>query len=338
MSTITEPHPARSGPGALGRGLAALAHAALGARGCLFTFHRAVPSEVWAGMPNRGFHLDLGFLDRLLAHLAATGWDVVTLDEALRRADDPGAGRYVNISIDDCYRDTAEAIVPLFRRHEVPVTLFLTTGIPDGTLPLWGAGLEDVLRTREFVLLADARIALPTPEARRAAYARISAAWDGPAAGVQYRAFCRLNDVDEEAMHWRHAISWEMLEALGDDPLVEIGGHTVTHPRISALDTEAAWREIAGCRERIGERLGREAQHFAFPYGRSGDCGARDFALARQAGFMSAATTRKGLVRRAQDPWSLPRNTLSGEHRSLAAAEAHLSGATGIAARLLGRV
>lgn len=329
---------ARAGGGSLGSTLAGLAHAALGSRGCLFTFHRAVRTEDWPGMPNQGFHLDLGFLNRLLTHLRETGWDVVTLDEARRRAEDPRGGRYVNFSVDDCYRDTAEAIVPLFARHGVPVTLFLTTGIPDGTLPLWGAGLEDVLRTRDVVHLPEGRLALSSPEERRAAYLRIATAWDGPEAGPRYSDFCRRNGIDEEAMHWRHAITWDMLAALGDDPLVEIGGHTVSHPRISALDPEAAFGEIAGCRERIGARLGREARHFAFPYGRRGDCGARDFALTRRAGFSSAATTRKGLVRRGQDAWSLPRNTLSGTHRHIAAAEAHLTGATGLAARMLNRV
>ncbi|MFE1602324.1 polysaccharide deacetylase family protein [Methylobacterium sp. ID0610] len=338
MQIITQPraHPAR--PGSLGRSLATLAGSLLGPRGCLFTFHRAVPGADWADMPNRGFHLDLDFLDRLLTHLRATGWAVVTLDEALRRATAPESGRYANFSVDDCYRDTVEAVVPLFRRHGMPVTLFLTTGIPDGTLPLWGAGLEDVLRVRDGVTLPEGPLALPSPEAKRAAYARLAAAWDGPQAGEHYRAFCRRNGVDEEAMHWRHAITWEMLDALADDPLVEIGGHTVSHARIAALDPEAAHAELAGCRERIGTRLGREARHFAFPYGRGADCGPRDFALARRAGFASAATTRKGLVRRGQDAWSLPRNTLNGSHRSLAAAEAHLTGATAAAARILGRV
>ncbi|WP_455977591.1 polysaccharide deacetylase family protein [Methylorubrum populi] len=310
----------------------------LGRRGCLFTFHRAAPSGVWADLPNRGFHLDLGFLDRLLGYLRRTGWAVVTLDEVLRRVEGDLGGRFVNFSVDDCYRDTVEEVVPLFRRHGVPVTLFVTTGIPDGTLPLWGAGLEEVLRIRDRVLLPDGPLPLPDAEARRAAYARIAALWDGPDAGRHYRDFCRLNGIDEEAMHWRHAISWDMLERLRDDPLVEIGGHTVSHPRIAALDPQAASAEIAGCRTRLEERLGRPIRHFAFPYGRAGDCGPRDFALTRQAGFSSAATTRKGLVRQAQDVWRLPRNTLNGNHRSLIAAEAHLSGASGAAARVLRRV
>jgi hypothetical protein len=92
------------------------------------------------------------------------------------------------------------------------------------------------------------------------------------------------------------------------------------------------------CRLRLRERLGVEARHFAFPYGRSADAGPRDFHLARRAGFASAATTCKGLMRHGVDSFSLRRNTLNGGAKSLAMAELHMSGISGLAARMLGRV
>lgn len=128
-----------------------------------------------------------------------------------------------------------------------------------------------------------------------------------------------------------------MLEALAQDKLVEIGGHTIQHPRISSLDEAAAMTELAGCRDRIMATLGRPVDHFAFPYGRSNDCAERDFALARQAGYLSASTTRKGLIGRGSDPYRLPRNTLNGNHRRLPFAYAHLTGLSGYAARMTGR-
>ena len=319
--------------------LAQAAHRIVGPRGCLLTFHRAAPPDVWEKLPNRDFYLDIEFLDRFLAHLVAQNWDVVTIGEALRRsgsADD--ASRYVNFSIDDCYRDTFELIAPVFRRHDVPLTLFVTTGIPDGTASIWPIGLEYTLLERDEVRLDGEVIRLPTPEERRAAYQRIESAWDGPRAPQYYAAFCAENGVDMEAMHWTHAITWEMLETLARHPLIEIGAHTMTHPRISSLAPDEALAELEGARVRLNQRLGLNVQHHAFPYGRSGDCGPRDFALARQAGFLSAATTRKGLVRGGQDRFSLPRNTINGSHRSVGAMEMHLLGLTGVAARIAGRV
>lgn len=311
----------------------------LGSRGCFLTFHRAARSDVWDTLPNRDFYIDVDFLDRFIGHLLAHGWDIVTIDEALRRKErgDDGS-RYVNFSIDDCYRDTFELLVPVFRRHNVPVTLFVTTGIPDGTLPLWAAGLEDTLRDRDRVTVDHEVFEIGTSDQRAAAFARIAASWDGPDAGTRYMAFCDANGVDIDTMHWKHAISWDMLEALARDPVVEIGAHTVSHARISALPPDAAFDELAQSRLRLNERLNIDVKHFAFPYGRGADCGPRDFALAQQAGFLSAATTRKGLVRRGQDPFALPRNTINGAHRNLATMNMHLTGLSGTAARMLGRV
>jgi peptidoglycan/xylan/chitin deacetylase (PgdA/CDA1 family) len=308
-------------------------------RGCMMTFHRAAPSQAWEALPNRDFYLDLGFLDQFLSYLKQNKWDVVTVEEALRRAASGDDNRrYVNFSVDDCYRDTFEQVVPLFRSHGVPVTLFVTTGIPDKTLPLWAAGLEDALLHRDRVVLEDQTLELADAESRRAAYNRIATRWDGPEAGDHYAAFCQQNGIDIDAMHWKHAISWEMLEALRDDPLVEIGAHTVSHARIAALSPGAALDELQGCRQRLSDRLGIAIRHFAFPYGRANDCGPRDFALARQAGFASAATTRKGLVGPGQDAFDLPRNTINGGHRNLTMMQLHLSGLTGAAARMMGRV
>jgi peptidoglycan/xylan/chitin deacetylase (PgdA/CDA1 family) len=317
---------------------ARMADLALGPRGCLFTFHRAAPTELWEKLPNRNFYVDVAFLDKLIVYLVAHGWDIVTMSEAVRRSENPDrAGGYVNFSIDDCYRDSFEVLAPLFRRHKVPLTLFVTTGIPDGTLSLSHVGLEDVLLNRDRVVVGDRTIDLDSADSRGAAYQQIASSWDGPDAPRHYAAFCDANGVDHEAMHWKHAISWEMLEDLAKDPLLEIGAHTVTHPRVSLLDPDLALAELEQSRRRLNERLGIDVEHFAFPYGRSGDCGPRDFALARRAGFRSAATTRKGLVRRGRDAFSLPRNTINGGHRSFPAMEMHLTGLTGAAARIIGR-
>ena len=319
--------------------LAKAADRVLGPRGCCLTFHRTAPSEQWERLPNRDFHVDADFLDRFLGYVREQGWDVVTVGDALRRtASGEPIGRYINFSIDDCYRDTYELLVPIFRRHNVPVTLFVTTGIPDGSLPLWAAGLEDALLHRDRVEVDGESIALSSSEQRRAVFAQIAARWDGAQAGSRYAAFCADNDIDIDAMHWKHAISWDMLDALARDPLVEIGAHTVSHPRIAALSPDEALHELADARLRLNERLGIDVRHFAFPYGRAADCGPRDFALARQAGFASAATTRKGLVHPGQDAFSIPRNTMNGSHRSIAAMEMHLTGLSGAAARVMGRV
>lgn len=310
----------------------------MGPRGCLFTFHRAIRGADWAKMPNRDFYVNLDFLDQMLGYLKAAGWDVVTISEAARRTRGKKPfKKFVNFSIDDCYRDTYEDLVPLFRKHGVPVTLFVTSGIPDNTLALADAGLEDALLAGP-VKLDGATIAPASDDERRALYARIAAKWDGAEKADRYRAFASDNGIDIEAIHWKHAITWDMLEELVEDPLVEIGSHTINHRRISSLSVEDATLEMAGSRNRLEERLGIPVRHFAFPYGRSGDCGPRDFAIGIEAGYETIATTRKGLMRNDTPLDHLPRVTLNGNQQKIALIEAHLSGISAVLAEITGRV
>ncbi|MFO1147417.1 MAG: polysaccharide deacetylase family protein [Alsobacter sp.] len=318
----------------------AMANSLAGPPACLFTFHRACKEQDWESLPDRGFYLSVDLLDHLLGHLAETGWTVTTMDEVHAFLAEGGRGerRLVNLSIDDCYRDTYELLVPVFRRHGVPVTLHVTTGIPDGSMTLWRAGLETLIAAREEIVADGQRVELRDAAGRRATYQALCMAWEGPEEVELYREFCAENGADADALQARHAITWDMLQELRRDPFVEIGAHTISHPRIAALAEEDAAREMGGSAARLRDVLGAPVRHFAFPYGRAGDCGPRDFALAERLGFATAATTRKGIARRGADPLRLPRNTLNGAHRSMMAVEAHLSGATGLAARVLGRV
>lgn len=110
--------------------------------------HRLAPADRWAGLPNRVFHIDAAFLGRLLDPVIGSGWDVVMMDEALARIRAGTGRRFVNVSIDDVHRDTMEVAAPVFRSRGVPVTLFVATSIPDGTMTLWQAGLETILLDR----------------------------------------------------------------------------------------------------------------------------------------------------------------------------------------------
>lgn len=308
-----------------------------GVTGCLFTFHRAARPEDWASLPDRDFYVDIGFLDRLLGYLARHGWSVVTIEEALRRSTAGDPSKFVNFSIDDCYRDTFELVVPLFRKHGVPVTLFVTTGIPDGTHVMWQAGLEQTLRERDTVVLDGKTVDVASPERKRAVYKAKARAWEGREPR-EYAAFCAANAVDTDAIYANHAMTWEMIEAVVGDPHVEIGSHTVHHPHVASLSEAAAFRELERSRLRLEERLDIKVHQFAFPYGRAGDCGPRDFELAGKAGYRSASTTRKGLLTANAHALHLPRNTLNGRHQQMHHAELHLTGISGLAASVLNRV
>jgi peptidoglycan/xylan/chitin deacetylase (PgdA/CDA1 family) len=83
-----------------------------------------------------------------------------------------------------------------------------------------------------------------------------------------------------------------------------------------------------GSADGIERELGARPAHFSFPYGDEG-ARARDFALARELGFKTAVTTRKGVLFPAHKRHltALPRVSLNGDYQSLIYTALYLSGA-----------
>jgi peptidoglycan/xylan/chitin deacetylase (PgdA/CDA1 family) len=80
---------------------------------------------------------------------------------------------------------------------------------------------------------------------------------------------------------------WLELDALVEAGL-EIGAHTISHPRLTRLPTETEIvREVVGSRDHLAARYGRPVPTFAYPYGDYNETVAR---VVEDAGFRLAVT------------------------------------------------
>ena len=84
----------------------------------------------------------------------------------------------------------------------------------------------------------------------------------------------------------------------------EIGSHSMTHRLLSDLDPGALRHEIVDSKDRLQQHLGGPVQHFACPGGRVSRPAVR---LAKDAGYLSMATSRAGLNDAGADPFQLRR-------------------------------
>ena len=85
---------------------------------------------------------------------------------------------------------------------------------------------------------------------------------------------------------------------------MEVGSHTRTHADLEMLSSDAAVDEIAASRRELQDNLGCEVRHFCYPYGRF-DSTHRQ--IVRQAGYVTATTTRRGRARPSDDLYTLRR-------------------------------
>jgi peptidoglycan/xylan/chitin deacetylase (PgdA/CDA1 family) len=112
-------------------------------------------------------------------------------------------------------------------------------------------------------------------------------------------------------------MSWDELKPFADEPLVTIGAHTVTHSNLALQAREIAAQEMTTSRARIENALQRSVVDLAYPYGDRAAAAAREFALARSAGFQTAVTTRPGMIfpECADHLTALPRVSLNGNYQ-----------------------
>lgn len=263
---------------------------------------------------------------------------VIRLEELVRRLQAGSrADRAIILTFDDGYADNLAHAKPLLERHEVPATVFVSTGYVGQSREFWWDELERLvlqpatlprtleLRVRGETLRRDLGEGATLGRAQRRAYGgwHLGAASDPSPRHSLYRALYGLlhglTIAEREAVLdglrvWsgigpavratHRVLTRAELRELGTGGLVEIGAHSVTHPALADLAAPRQRHEIQESRRFLEDTLGAPVRSIAYPHGSYSHT---TDALVREAGFEAACTSRQGVVRRGADPFQLPR-------------------------------
>ena len=306
-------------------------------RGMVFTLHHVRPATNRPYEPNALLSITPEFLDAAIREAGERGYVPLALDEL---ADAVAAARngerYVAFTLDDGCRDNADHAAPVFRRHGVPYTLFITKGLVERTHTMWWETAEELTRTCDrFAFDFGAGIetvVCATTAQKHAAFLRLA---DFIEAIDEDAAVARLNDVaaaqgvDPAAIVEEQVMDADALRRLAKtDPLARFGVHTVSHCNLARVDAARLEREIVEPIEAITNWTGVQPRTIAYPYGWKRACAAREAAAARRAGLTVGVTTQPGVVDPAetQDWMLLPRVSLNGLYQKRRYVRALLSG------------
>ena len=297
------------------------------ARGIIFTLHRVLPDDPADFSPNAILQVKPEFLDYTIRRVRQLGFDIVHLDEGLRRLElDSSGRRFVVFTFDDAYRDNLKYALPVLRRHHCPFTLYVPTALVDGVGEVWWQALEDIIAQQSAIAVMEdgenAYLPTATPAEKRAAYDRVYArmrAMPEAARVALLRDLAAGYGLDLGA-HCRELImNWQELRIFADEPLCTIGAHTVQHYELAKLSPEQARNEIDMSVRVIEAQFGERPAHLSYPIGGTASAGPREYGLAKELGLRSAVTTIPGgLYRHHGDmPHALPRVSLNGlyQHR-----------------------
>lgn len=278
-------------------------------------YHRIAPLDVAGG----GVAVPPSLFEEHLAALEAS-FRVLPLAEVVRAC---AAGaiprRSVAITFDDGYVDNLTEAKPLLERHEVPATVFVVSGYVGSGRRFWWDELERICMSPGT--LPD-RLELTVHAAART--------WDVDAAADRRPLFrdlrevlgpleeCERDEMLAQLRSWAdvapdgsevETMSSDQLQELARGGLVDVGAHTVTHPRLTGLPPERRLEEIRGSVRQLEGFVGRGVTLFSYPFGAHDrttvDC-------AREAQLACACATVAGGVDRATDPYRLPRLYVGG--------------------------
>jgi peptidoglycan/xylan/chitin deacetylase (PgdA/CDA1 family) len=245
----------------------------------------------------------------------------------------------VAVSFDDGYADNLHAALPLLERYDVPATMFLTAGALGAEREFWWDELERVLlqpgRLPEALEVRVAsgfhRTSLSGSTDYTDGHAAMHQHWragDAPPTR-RHRAYVDLwgvlrtldesdrrdalaalgqvRGIDHRARPTHRTLSSQEAAVIARHPLVDIGGHTITHPVLAGLPANAQRQEIMGGNRMIEAIVGRPVTTFAYPFGKESDYTPETVRLVRETGSQCGCTNVSGVTTPATDPYRLPR-------------------------------
>ena len=295
------------------------------AMGAIFTLHHVRPAVDKTFDPAAHLSITPEFLEASILRLKADGHVPValnTLPEFLARPDRPGPAMV--FTLDDGYRDNDRFARPIFEKHGIPYTIFISGGFVDRTHSIWWETAEQLLSQIDAFTFdfgyGEETLATRKPIEKYAAFDRLNQALvctEQKAIverlDVQARAagICPTGIVDREVM------SEAELRALASTELASLGAHTISHPNLAHVSADEMRAEIRQSAERVAAITGEQPDTLAYPYGDRCAAGSREYQAARELGFRLAVTTNPGMLRASSlaNLFSLNRISLNGYYQ-----------------------
>lgn len=275
---------------------------------CLM-YHRVCPDPTGLDDTARDFapNLDLSVtvsaFDQQMAFVAEH-FNCLSLPEAidqLARGELPA--RSLIVTFDDGYLDNLTLALPILRRHGVPATVYIATGLMEQTELPWWYELEELIAANHgfHVYWDDQHLHYSTIDvaAKRRTFDTLNPLLKRMDPTEQARFMGLLRQGSRKPARIDHQfLNRHQLVELAGDPLITIGAHTHHHPALSCLKPIQLCHEMIRSKELLEDWLKQPIDHLAYPYGGEVHAATREFSAAAELGFSSAVTTRLGHFQR----------------------------------------
>jgi peptidoglycan/xylan/chitin deacetylase (PgdA/CDA1 family) len=303
-------------------------------RGLIFTLHHVRPFDPSTFHASAHLEISPDFLDALIRHVRALGYEPVPLvDIPARLAAAPDGPRFVAFTLDDGYRDNLVHARPVFERHGVPFTVFATSGFITRERTVWWQTLEKTIAAVDDLYwdTGDRRLhfACAHPRAKAMTFRRVVDWMNSVDEDWAISTLDRIaaeHGISAAAVVDQELMNVDELRRLAASPMATIGAHTWSHVNLRRVSQDRLVEDIERGVTEVAGFLGERPRVFAYPYGSHASAGVREFAAAR--GFDLAVTTQPGTLTAGDLDrlGALPRISVNGHYQRTAWIEVLMSG------------
>ena len=275
---------------------------------CLM-YHRVCPDQAQFDdltqgfAPNRELSVTVSAFDAQMAFVAQH-FDCLSLPEAVDRlARGKLLPRSLIVTFDDGYLDNLTLALPILRKHAIPATVYIATGLIDqAELPWWYELEQRIAMSDGFALdWNKQRLRFSTTDAgtKLQAFNTLNPMIKLMEPAEQARFMGLLRECSIRRAEEKHQLMRRhQLSELAKDPLITIGAHTHNHLALRSLTPIRMRQEIIHSKELLENWLERPIEHLAYPFGGQTQASTREFSAAAELGFSSAVTTQLGHIQR----------------------------------------
>ncbi len=272
--------------------------------------------------------LDVKDLRRALRILSMR-YQFISIDEAVAilAGDKPPMEHVAVLTFDDGYLNNFTQALPVLQELGIPGTFYIATGVVESREPFWFDRLD-------YVLQAAAKHRIRVELAGRSFEFNSGKRSNITAEYASLRAYCKkqfsddkvftktLNDLSVELEQktgvalqsvldgdaWAQVISAKEIQEYAREDLVQFGGHSVSHLRLSCSSLDKVREELAESKQKLEGWSKKQCEHFAYP---SGDYDEASANAVREAGYRSAVTSDLGFNAIGDNAYTLKRLSIA---------------------------
>ena len=288
---------------------------------CILTFHGVRDGSHDDQLLDVNQHVHVSLFEELCRFLAAN-YTVLPLSEvvAAKKKGRSLPQRTVAITFDDGYASNYHLAYPILKSLNLPATIFSVAGYLDGKVTMWFHRIEMAFARTEAPFIDfpmdghPMRFGLADREHRAFALGVITGIVKKLPTTELLIALAKIerdlgvtDQVGKNLPVPLQPMSWDMARELDSGGLIDIGGHTFTHPILARCSDDQQAEEIKRSRDRLTAELGRQPKLFAYTNGKTGDFTTTTQRLLREHGFEAAVTMQEAFVFGEDDDMALPR-------------------------------